>query len=284
MPIGEFVIGRSADCHLALDDSLVSRRHACIDVKASSVHIRDLGSRNGVSVNGKPIEGEHPLSHMDRIAIGGQQMTFVEFQPSSAVGRPTTDMVRCSGCGHFADSRARTCPKCGTAISMSHATVEIQLDPNATLSTEGRSISAFALISNLAQKSLQLNKFADAQQMLRPHMDALLVRLRQEGGGGHANADVGTLSAATRFALQLCEGLDAPEWIDWVLQAHLAASVLLSSEDIEHMHLLVRKVRYKDLKALRAYMETMRTRAHAFSPAERFRLKRLEGLERVIAA
>ncbi|MCA9534601.1 MAG: FHA domain-containing protein [Myxococcales bacterium] len=284
MPVGEFVIGRSAECHLALDDTLVSRRHASLDVRADSVRIRDLGSRNGVSVNGTPISGDHTLTHMDRITIGGQQMTFVEFQPSTGVGRPTTDMLRCPACGHFAEAKTRVCTNCGTAFSMSHATVEIQLDPNATLSTEGRSVSAFALISNLAQKSLQLNKFTDAQQMLRPHMDNLLAKLRQEGSGSHANTDVGTLSTATRFALQLAEGLESQEWLDWVLEAHLAASVLLSSDHIEHMHVLVRKVRYRNVKALRAYMEAMQARAHAFSPAERFRLKRLEGLERVIAA
>lgn len=283
MPIGEFVIGRSADCHLALDDSLVSRRHACLMVSADSVFVRDLGSRNGVSVNGNLITGDHALTHMDRITIGGQQMTFVEFKPNAGVARPTTDMVRCSVCGHFADAKARMCPKCGTALSMSHATVELQIDPNATLTTEGRSVSAFVLITNLAQKSLQLHKFTDAQQMLRPHMDALLAKLRQ-GSGEHANTDVGALSTATRFALQLCEGLETTEWLDWVLEAHLAASVLLSSEDIEQLHALVRKIRYKNLKALRAYMEAMRERSHAFSPAERFRLKRLEGLERVMAA
>ena len=284
MPIGEFVIGRSAECHLALDDSLVSRRHATLDVRAESVTVRDLGSRNGVSVNGALISGPHELAHLDRITIGGQQMTFVEVQASKTAARATTDMLRCSACGHFAEARARICAKCGTALSMSHATVELQIDPNATLTTEGRSLSAFVLISNLAQKSLQLNKFTDAQHMLRPHMDALLNKLRQDAGGDHANTDIGTLATATRFALQLCEGLDAVEWLDWLLEAHLAASVLLSSEDIEQLHALVRKTRYRNLKVLRAYMQAMNQRAHAFSPAERFRLKRLEGLERVMAA
>lgn len=284
MPIGEFLIGRSSECHLAVDDSLVSRKHAALDVRVDGVRVRDLGSRNGVQVNGTLISGTQELAHMDRITIGAQQMVFVEFQQAAPATRPTTDMVRCMACGAFEESKARVCSKCGMVLSMSHATVEIQLDPNATLTTEGRSISAFALISNLAQKSLALQKYSDAQQMLRPHLDAFLQKLRADAGGDHANTDVGTLSTASRFALQLCDGLDAPEWLDWVIEAHLAASVLVSSEDIEQMHSLVRKVRYKNLKSLRAYMEAMRSRSHAFSAAERFRLKRLEGLERVIAA
>ncbi|MBK6811375.1 MAG: FHA domain-containing protein [Sandaracinaceae bacterium] len=96
-----FLIGRSSECHLAVDDSLVSRRHAALDVRADGVRIRDLGSRNGVSVNGTLISGSHELTHMDRITIGAQQMVFVEFQQSAPATRPTTDMVRCMACGAF---------------------------------------------------------------------------------------------------------------------------------------------------------------------------------------
>src|SRR5512145_1758317 len=76
VPLGQFVIGRSADCQLALDDPLVSRRHALLTVRTESVTIEDLGSRNGVSVNGVKIEGQRPLSHGDHITIGGQEMVL----------------------------------------------------------------------------------------------------------------------------------------------------------------------------------------------------------------
>src|SRR5262245_27924712 len=47
---GQFVIGRGADCQLALDDGLVSRRHAMISVADEDVFVEDLDSRNGVKV------------------------------------------------------------------------------------------------------------------------------------------------------------------------------------------------------------------------------------------
>src|SRR6185369_7208724 len=77
---GEFVIGRSAECQLALDDPLVSRKHALLIVGAESVVIKDLGSRNGVVVNGIRIEGSRILLDSDSIVIGSQEMTLVSWQ------------------------------------------------------------------------------------------------------------------------------------------------------------------------------------------------------------
>ena len=69
LPSGEFVIGRAANCQLSLDDPLVSRNHATLTVTPESVVLADLGSRNGVRVNGDRIEGKRNLSHGDQIAI-----------------------------------------------------------------------------------------------------------------------------------------------------------------------------------------------------------------------
>ena len=51
LPLGEFLIGSSAECQLALDDPLVSRKHAAIRVRKEGVTVEDLGSRNGVLLN-----------------------------------------------------------------------------------------------------------------------------------------------------------------------------------------------------------------------------------------
>jgi hypothetical protein len=73
----EFLIGRSMSCQLPLDDPLVSRNHAALRVAAGAVVIEDLGSRNGVKVNGDRIAGKRDLSHGDRVNIGKQEMVFV---------------------------------------------------------------------------------------------------------------------------------------------------------------------------------------------------------------
>jgi hypothetical protein len=74
---GEFVIGRAANCQLSLDDPLVSRNHATLSVNADTVLVVDLGSRNGVRVNGERIDTKRVLAHGDQITIGSQEMVVV---------------------------------------------------------------------------------------------------------------------------------------------------------------------------------------------------------------
>ena len=78
MPLGEFAIGRSSSCNLALADGLVSRRHAVLHVGPETVVVEDLGSRNGVAVNGVRINGPRRLAHMDRVYIGSQELVLID--------------------------------------------------------------------------------------------------------------------------------------------------------------------------------------------------------------
>jgi hypothetical protein len=75
---GRFLIGRSASCQLSLDDPMVSRQHAALVVSGQTITVEDLGSRNGVQVNNRTIEGPHPVVLGDVVKIGSQEMTLVE--------------------------------------------------------------------------------------------------------------------------------------------------------------------------------------------------------------
>jgi pSer/pThr/pTyr-binding forkhead associated (FHA) protein len=54
MPL--FRIGRGETCHLRPNSERVSREHAEFIFEKDVLQVRDLGSRNGTLVNGKPIE------------------------------------------------------------------------------------------------------------------------------------------------------------------------------------------------------------------------------------
>jgi len=63
------LIGRHPECDVRLDFSKVSRRHCCIALAYDRIVIRDLGSRNGLRVNGRSVD-EAQLGHGDEVAIG----------------------------------------------------------------------------------------------------------------------------------------------------------------------------------------------------------------------
>ena len=67
--------GQQTAVHLA-DDAEVSRLHAVIARVASGWSVRDLGSRNGTSVNSKRILGERVLRPDDEIQVGGVRIFF----------------------------------------------------------------------------------------------------------------------------------------------------------------------------------------------------------------
>ncbi|MBW3607955.1 MAG: DUF3662 and FHA domain-containing protein [Actinobacteria bacterium] len=74
---GGALIGRSRDCDVVLADANVSRRHAEIRPGAADTWtISDLGSTNGVLVNGQRISGAAPLRAGDRIALGTADIGF----------------------------------------------------------------------------------------------------------------------------------------------------------------------------------------------------------------
>ena len=70
-----FVIGRSRECDLVLDDPNVSRRHAELRREDGGWAVRDLGSTNGIKLNGRRSRGGR-LSPGDEITLGLSRLTF----------------------------------------------------------------------------------------------------------------------------------------------------------------------------------------------------------------
>jgi pSer/pThr/pTyr-binding forkhead associated (FHA) protein len=68
---GSAVIGRADGCDIHLDDPLVSRRHARVIISAVGTAIEDLGSANGLYVNGLRSRGVTPLHPGDVVQLGG---------------------------------------------------------------------------------------------------------------------------------------------------------------------------------------------------------------------
>lgn len=72
------LIGRQPNCDIVIQSSSkVSRRHCCFAQVNGRYLVRDLGSMNGVRVNGSRIDSECTLQSGDEVALGD---VYFEFQ------------------------------------------------------------------------------------------------------------------------------------------------------------------------------------------------------------
>ena len=72
---GVTVIGRAAECGIAILDRSLSRQHAQLEIAGGRVVVRDLASKNGTFVNGAQIELQS-LSDGDRLRCGDVTMSL----------------------------------------------------------------------------------------------------------------------------------------------------------------------------------------------------------------
>jgi pSer/pThr/pTyr-binding forkhead associated (FHA) protein len=89
--VGTMVVGRDPSCDISEADPLLSRRHVEFVAGASDVVVRDLGSRNGILINGVKTT-QAILRPGDMVQVGHLQVTFVEdAAPISASVSPVDD-------------------------------------------------------------------------------------------------------------------------------------------------------------------------------------------------
>lgn len=87
------LIGRHLDCDSRIESAKVSRRHCCVAMAYDRVILRDLGSRNGTQVNGRPVE-EVRLHPGDEVAIGPVLFRFEAVGAKPAPGPATGGSAR----------------------------------------------------------------------------------------------------------------------------------------------------------------------------------------------
>jgi pSer/pThr/pTyr-binding forkhead associated (FHA) protein len=69
-----YPVGRAASCALVLSDEDVSREHAAFERRWSGVEVRDLGSKNGVEVDGARVDESARLRDGQLVLVGNTRL------------------------------------------------------------------------------------------------------------------------------------------------------------------------------------------------------------------
>jgi hypothetical protein len=275
LSLGRFAIGRSPDCQLSLDDPLVSRRHALLVVAQDWVEVQDLGSRNGVLVNGQRIEQSRRVSNGDRITIGSQEMTLVFRQHSVyplESGRPaarqsseTITSLAALNSSRVSDPDIRQTGRFSREIT------------GPTDKSDASKAQALRLLGGVAEKALALKRSEEAERLLSAPLQQALQILRD---GGELEASL--VDEAGRFGAKLARATGKGSWIDYVVELHTLAGRPCIAATIDELHAVLRKVKDLDIVALRAYVQMLRDAAPSLGPNERFLVQRIEGLAKIV--
>jgi hypothetical protein len=279
---GQFVVGRSAGCQLSLDDPLVSRRHAVIEVLRDGVTVEDLDSRNGVIVNGQRISGKTMIQAGDKILIGSQELTLLRGREN-----PLRETVNQPGRGTL--TRIPAVADVGIVIPPVTSAPLIETPPppkdelTGTGETEGdsstiRRVTAFKLLGGVAEKALAMGRADEAERLLAGPLADIV-----ESSRNGKPVSAWLVDVAAKLAAKLATATTKGAWADYVIELYHAQGRPCAAPVVDELNNAFRKVNAIDLVRLRAYLGELREKQATFGPAERFLLQRIEGLERLAA-
>lgn len=161
---GRWTIGRAADCQIVVDDSLVSRHHAALVCDAEGVLVEDLGSRNGVRVNGLRVSGQRRLGHRDQVAVGTTELQLLvgDCDVTPSVERQTAQVLSAASSGSPVPSGM------GVVVELVRQSVEM-----------GRTQDALSILKNLCGEiDREQSARGVAHLVLRPASE-LVIQLGQ---------------------------------------------------------------------------------------------------------
>lgn len=260
----EVVIGRSPDCQVTIEDPLVSRHHARIRIQGDDVVVADLGSRNGVRVNGRPIDAETALQDGDRIRLGTQDLIFSVVQPTTRQVRATGFMTVCRKCGTPFPEGSPACPHCGASSSVDDDTMS-------GLRVEPRKSWTFQLLGEVIERALATGRGPEADRVMRrvsKEIDDYMVE-----GERLEPAHVAMISI---YAVRLAKLLGSAEWVAWAFDLHRRHEFMPATSVLDRLiELDPRAVRGLE-PAIGSFVQSWRERSDAPSNADLVALTRLE--------
>jgi hypothetical protein len=224
------------------------------------VTLVDLGSRNGVSLNGTRIKQDTALSHGDRIAIGKHELALSVVDAHSK--RNTTNLARTLG-----------------AIDIRDLELESARPAEPTSGKElARIIGSFNTLSKLADKAFALGRAEEAERLLVACFSDLIAEVQK---GTVCTSE--QLEPFAVYALRLSTELSKASWVEWMLEVHRLAGLMLPGPAVEGLLTLGPKLKHLSRTLILDYVTGLSEQT-SLTANERFRLHRLEGLAKRLSS
>lgn len=225
LPRGATILGRSSDCHVTIEDPLVSRHHARIVLEGDRAVVYDLGSRNGVKVNGLALKEPTELKDGDRLRIGTQELVFCRVDAVPASSAKTTGFLRhCARCRMPYPQEAGSCPSCGATEALDEETLSGQFGQTA------QAIWSVQLFLEVLERALSLRRWEDVNRILRRATMQVEERLhRSEPVDGPQLAKLADGAARASIALE------DPTWGLWVAQVYRRVPLVVPEDVVARL-------------------------------------------------
>lgn len=211
----EILIGRGTTCYVTIDDPMLSRRHARIDLSGTRPHIEDLRSRNGTQLNGRPLVGRAVLEDGDRIRMGTQELVFLVPNAVKRDFRTTSGLTFCIGCAVPYPSSSAQCPHCGAVRTLEQEREDQELSASSW---------TFHLLSQVVDRALDQGRLADAERMLSRGVAEL-----EEQLDGGATVEPARVAALAECSTRLGCALRTSRWLELALALYRRADRCPSS-------------------------------------------------------
>jgi hypothetical protein len=147
---------------------------------------------------------------------------------------------------------------------------------NAQPTQPDRHVNALSLIGSVADKALAMGRAEEAERILSRSLSDVMNKARE---GQMPPLDLA--STAAIYAAKLASATGKGSFIDYIFELYTRLGQIVPGTVVDELYSAVRKVKTLDMGILRAYNESLRSRAATFGPSERFVQQRLEGLERL---
>ncbi|MEI9935926.1 MAG: FHA domain-containing protein [Pseudomonadota bacterium] len=287
---GKLYLGRSPECELAISDPAVSRRHARLWVSPTQIVIEDLGSQNGVYLNGERIQGPRELRAGDIVRIGSHELELVDLAPEAPLEpnryRLTGDTLSGSDKATLLEERLnptsrppsptqRPIMRLDTPSRRTpESTAQRTSEPPRRLSTNPPGSDSLAAAIVVLDEALNAGDMSEAERRLDP----ILLRVHELLLAGHPSglelAEHVVISAA-----RLAGETRSAAFMNYAVTLYQLLNRPLPEPAVNVIHALVQADQYPNMLALEGYVAKIGAHTAHFDQTELFSL---DSLRRVV--